>query len=144
MLCSDVTRNGPSIAERGCSYVWRAGRLDAVPASRADVFRDRRLSPPAKRALMRFLQRAAAAMRAHSKLQVFLSWGYKECGKQALPALCHAASCDKALTGSTCLTTSAVCLLNSLLTFSTCNVHSKGGTLSQVGSCVFCFHAHGD
>ncbi|EIE25039.1 FAD/NAD(P)-binding domain-containing protein [Coccomyxa subellipsoidea C-169] len=40
------------------SYVWREGRYVRVPASRADIFKDRSLSPLDKRALMRFLQNA--------------------------------------------------------------------------------------
>ncbi|CAL8462001.1 g1532 [Coccomyxa elongata] len=40
------------------SYVWREGRYVRVPASRADIFKDRSLSPVDKRALMRFLQKA--------------------------------------------------------------------------------------
>ena len=40
--------------------MWRGGRLARVPASRADVFRDRSLAPVDKRALMRFLAAAQA------------------------------------------------------------------------------------
>uniref|UniRef100_A0A061R5K8 Rab proteins geranylgeranyltransferase component a 1-like n=1 Tax=Tetraselmis sp. GSL018 TaxID=582737 RepID=A0A061R5K8_9CHLO len=36
--------------------LWQHGRLSPVPASRADIFKDRRLSPSEKRRLMRFLK----------------------------------------------------------------------------------------
>jgi RAB protein geranylgeranyltransferase component A len=53
-----------------CSYVWRGGRCLRVPASRADVFKDRSLSPADKRALMRFLQNAQAAAAGQGPLLV--------------------------------------------------------------------------
>ncbi|BDA41276.1 Rab proteins geranylgeranyltransferase component A 2 [Coccomyxa sp. Obi] len=47
------------------SYVWRGGRYVRVPASRADIFKDRSLSPVEKRSLMRFLQKAQQSFLGH-------------------------------------------------------------------------------
>jgi GDP dissociation inhibitor len=53
------------------SYVWRAGGVpQAVPASRAAVFRERSLSPADKRCLMRFLTNANLAIQGQGPLQV--------------------------------------------------------------------------
>lgn len=52
------------------SYVWREGRYVRVPASRADIFKDRSLSPVDKRALMRFLQKAQQSFLAQAITQV--------------------------------------------------------------------------
>lgn len=41
-----------------------------VPASRADIFKDRSLSPVDKRALMRFLQKAQQSFLAQTITQV--------------------------------------------------------------------------
>lgn len=53
-----------------CSYVWSTGALRGVPASRADIFRDRSLSPADKRALMRFLHSSGQLLQQAGPLQV--------------------------------------------------------------------------
>ena len=52
------------------SYMWRGERLMRVPASRADVFRDRALTPADKRALMRFIAAAQAPAQGPGDLLV--------------------------------------------------------------------------
>ena len=53
-----------------CSWLWRGGRLTPVPATRADVFAAEGLTLPQRRALMRFLTAAQAAMQGGGPLQV--------------------------------------------------------------------------
>ena len=55
---------------RNCSWLWRGGQLTPVPATRADVFAAEGLTLPQRRALMRFLTAAQAAMQGGGPLQV--------------------------------------------------------------------------
>ena len=53
-----------------CSFVWRDGKIRSVPASRADIFKDRSLSPSDKRILMRFLKNTVDALNGEGPLKV--------------------------------------------------------------------------
>ncbi|KXZ56121.1 hypothetical protein GPECTOR_1g101 [Gonium pectorale] len=55
------------------SYLMQDGRLQAVPAGKADIFRDRRLGLADKRALMRFIQGCAEARAGQGHVQAALS-----------------------------------------------------------------------
>lgn len=71
----------PAAAPAPCSYLAEAAAdptaagaarppLRSVPSSRAEVFKDRQLSPLQKRALMRFLKAAGEALEGQGPLKV--------------------------------------------------------------------------
>eukprot|EP00850_Spirogloea_muscicola_P013225 SM000088S23766 [mRNA] locus=s88:514964:518693:- [translate_table: standard] len=61
LLIKSGTHNYLEFKQVEASYLWAEGRLSPVPASRADVFKDRSLSPADKRHLMWFFKLAASS-----------------------------------------------------------------------------------
>eukprot|EP00850_Spirogloea_muscicola_P022592 SM000302S11672 [mRNA] locus=s302:70159:73783:- [translate_table: standard] len=58
LLIKSGTHNYLEFKQVEASYLWAEGCLSPVPASRADIFKDRSLSPADKRHLMRFFKLA--------------------------------------------------------------------------------------